>query len=170
VSRNKVSPEIWEQAKIAFASGTIGLRELARKMNIPQGTMTARASREGWTKNIEAAKRAANGAQAVAVRPTVMQSVAESMQKRGQRHMGRIAGISERVVDHVETMQPGEVLGSIHEVEKLDRMARRTYGLGDSAGAGGTLALNILTNQAAIVVSRDFEVAKASELSQRFAE
>ena len=28
-------------------------------------------------------------------------------------------------------MPPAEVLGSIHEVEKFDRMARRTYGLSD---------------------------------------
>ena len=75
------------------------------------------------------------------------------MQKRAERHVERIAGISERVVDHVETMPPREVLDSIDEVEKLDRMARRTYGLGDSAGAGGALAINILTQDAVVQIS-----------------
>jgi hypothetical protein len=46
------------------------------------------------------------------------------MRQRAKRHVNRMAGMSERVVDHVETMQPGKVLGSIHEVEKFDRMAR----------------------------------------------
>jgi hypothetical protein len=35
------------------------------------------------------------------------------MQRRRQRHVERIAGISERIVDHVETLQPGEVLDSV---------------------------------------------------------
>jgi len=152
MKRNKVAAAVWEQAKIAFASGSIGLRELARKMNIPAGTMLARASREGWTKDIEAAKRASEGEQSLAIKPTVLQSVAESIQERAARHVQRIAGISERVVDHLETMQGAEVLDSIHEVEKFDRMARRTYGLRDDQPTGGTLALNILTGQAIVQV------------------
>ena len=40
--------ETWEQIKTAFASG-IGLREIARNMGIPEGTVLARASRERWT-------------------------------------------------------------------------------------------------------------------------
>jgi len=34
--RNKISPEDWNQIKTAYASG-LGLREIARNMNIPQG-------------------------------------------------------------------------------------------------------------------------------------
>src|SRR6266480_7952679 len=45
--RNRDSSGLWEQIKTAYASG-IGLREIARNMGIPAGTVLARANREGW--------------------------------------------------------------------------------------------------------------------------
>ena len=57
-------PEVWEQIKTAFATGSVGLRELARNMGIPAGTILARAKREGWTQQVKDAKAlalAANG-------------------------------------------------------------------------------------------------------------
>jgi DNA invertase Pin-like site-specific DNA recombinase len=39
--RRKITNETWEQIKTAYAAG-IGLREIARKMNIPEGTVLAR--------------------------------------------------------------------------------------------------------------------------------
>lgn len=156
---HRLSPETWQQIKTAYAAG-IGLREIARNMQIPEGTVLARAKREGWTQQIATAK--------VAQRPdlarelakpdaisaiTPMQSVAVSMQQRGERHVERIAGISERVTGHVETMEPAAVLKSIHEVEKFDRMARRNYGLADGKGPAGSIAVNILLNQSAVQIN-----------------
>src|SRR5205823_4241553 len=43
--RNRDSSGLWEQIKTAYASG-IGLREIARNMGIPAGTVLARANRE----------------------------------------------------------------------------------------------------------------------------
>jgi hypothetical protein len=37
-TRSRISPEGWEQIKTAHASG-IGLREIARNMGIPEGTV-----------------------------------------------------------------------------------------------------------------------------------
>ena len=53
--RRKITSETWEQVRTAVASG-IGLREIARNMNIPEGTVLARAKREGWTREIQNAK------------------------------------------------------------------------------------------------------------------
>src|SRR5437867_13231812 len=53
--RKRISPECWEQIKTAYASG-IGLREIARNMGIPEGTILSRAKREGWTREIQNAK------------------------------------------------------------------------------------------------------------------
>ena len=50
-----ISAETWAQLKTANASG-IGLRELARNMNLPEGTVLARAKREGWSRQIGQAK------------------------------------------------------------------------------------------------------------------
>ncbi|PYK16091.1 MAG: hypothetical protein DME55_12765 [Verrucomicrobia bacterium] len=52
--RRKITSEIWEQMKTAYAAG-IGLREIARKMNIPEGTVLAHAKRHGWTQQIQVA-------------------------------------------------------------------------------------------------------------------
>src|SRR6266550_2334483 len=100
--RSRVSADIWQQVKTAYASG-IGLREIARNMDIPEGTVLARAKREGWSKQIVEAKALVKREDASpAVTP--VQAVAASMQQRGERHVGRMAGVSERGVDHVETM------------------------------------------------------------------
>ena len=77
------------------------------------------------------------------------------MVQRAQRHVERIAGVTENVLPHLESMQPAAVLDGIHEIEKYDRMARRNYGLSDSTGAGGSLSLNILTGQAVVQISPD---------------
>jgi DNA-binding transcriptional regulator LsrR (DeoR family) len=47
--RSRIASERWDQIKTAYASG-IGLREIARNMNIPEGTILSRAKREGLVK------------------------------------------------------------------------------------------------------------------------
>jgi hypothetical protein len=51
--------------------------------------------------------------------------------ERGQRHLKRMAGVSEKAVDHIETLNGPEILNSIDQIEKLDKVARRTFGLKD---------------------------------------
>ena len=52
---SKISRDQWQQIKTAYASG-IALREIARNMGIPEGTVLARTKREGWTSEIQSAK------------------------------------------------------------------------------------------------------------------
>ena len=54
--RNRISADVWEQIKTGYAAG-INLREIARKMNIPEGTVLAHAKRHGWTQQIQVATR-----------------------------------------------------------------------------------------------------------------
>jgi hypothetical protein len=82
IVRRVISNEAWQQTKAAYAAG-IGLREIARKMNVPEGTVLARAKRERWTQQIEAAKQAAALTQSNAITP--IQSIAAVMQERGER-------------------------------------------------------------------------------------
>jgi len=73
--------------KTAFATGSVSLRELARQMNIPEGTVLAHAKREGWTQQIKSAKalvKREDSAPAV----TATEAVAITMQQRGERHPG----------------------------------------------------------------------------------
>ena len=55
MGQSKISTETREQVKIAYAAGA-GLREIARKMNIPEGTVLAHAKRKDWTQQIQEAR------------------------------------------------------------------------------------------------------------------
>jgi hypothetical protein len=80
--RSRISSERWEQIKTAYAAG-IGLREIARKMNIPQGTVLAHAKRHGWTQQIQVATQQ----QSDAITPvqSVPQSLAAILSERKER-------------------------------------------------------------------------------------
>jgi hypothetical protein len=132
--RRTITNATWAEIRTAYASG-IGLREIARNMGLPEGTVLARAKREGWTREIQSAKALSKREDASEVSP--VKAAAISMQQRGQRHVERMAGISERCVDHIETMQGPEILKSVDRIEKLDKIARRNFGLDDIQQTGG---------------------------------
>jgi hypothetical protein len=60
-----------------------------------------------------------------------LKAVAATLAERGQRHLKRMAGVSEKVVDHIETLNGPEILNSVDQIEKLDKVARRSFGLED---------------------------------------
>ena len=120
----------------------IGLREIARNMRIPEGTVLARAKREGWTREIQNAK-ALGKREGSALAVTPVEAVAATLAQRGQRHLKRMAGVSERGVDHIETMDGPAILNSVDQIDKLDRVARRTFGLKENP-YGEHFTLNVL--------------------------
>jgi uncharacterized protein YjcR len=153
----RLPKDTWEQIKAAYAAG-IGLREIARNMNVPEGTVLARAKREGWTQQIAAAKIArqpqlakeivrADAINAI----TPMQSIAAVMEERGERYRERIAGVSEKVVGHLETMDSDDILNRASQLERFDSVARRTFGLDNAEKGTGALNLRVLSGGRAIV-------------------
>ena len=91
--RKRLTKFEWTEIRTAYASG-IGLRELGRNMGIPAGTVLARAKRKGWSKQIQSAKALAKRDDtSTAVTP--FEAVSMSMQRRGERHVGRMANVSE---------------------------------------------------------------------------
>ena len=139
--RRTIPKSTWAEIRTACASG-IGLREIARNTGIPEGTVLARAKREGWSRQIQNAKALVKRENfALAVTP--VEAVAATLAERGQRHLKRMAGVSERGVDHIETMDGPEILNSVDEIEKLDKVARRTFRLDDNPLPSG-FTLNVL--------------------------
>jgi hypothetical protein len=138
--RSRISAERWEQIKTAYASG-IGLREIARRMEIAPGTVLARAKREGWSKQISDAKALAKRDTSTAITP--FQAASATMQERGERHVGRMAGIVERGTGHVAAMDGGGILDRIDAVEKLDKVARRTFALDETGHGGNNVMVNV---------------------------
>ena len=84
--RSRISSERWEQIKVAYVSG-IGLREIARKMSIPEGTVLSHAKRHGWTQQIQAATGQLTDVQSDAITPvqSVPQSIACILSERKDR-------------------------------------------------------------------------------------
>ena len=72
----KITDETWEQIKTGYAAG-INLGEIARKMNIPEGTVLAHAKRHGWTQQIRIATRELSVMQSDAIKK--VQSVPQSL-------------------------------------------------------------------------------------------
>src|SRR6266704_1990048 len=83
--RRKITSETWEQIKTAFFGGRFSLREIARKMKIPEGT--AHAKRHGWMQQIQVATRKLSVMQSDAITPmqSVPQSLAAIMAERKER-------------------------------------------------------------------------------------
>jgi hypothetical protein len=68
--RRTIANATWAEIRTAHASG-IGLREIARNMGIPAGTILSRAKREGWTREIQNAKALAKRVDAAPAVTTV---------------------------------------------------------------------------------------------------
>jgi hypothetical protein len=147
-SVRRIPKETWEQIKAGYAAG-IGLREIARKMNVPEGTVLARAKRKGWTQQIAAPKQAVALPQSNAITPS--QSIAAVMEQHGERYRERMADVSEKVAGHLECMDADEILLRSAQVDKIDTGARRTFGLDTPVSGSGALNLNVLTGGRAIV-------------------
>jgi hypothetical protein len=111
-------------------------------MGIREGTVLARAKREGWTREIQNAKALVKR-ENPAITVTPVEAVAATLAERDQRHLKRMAGVSERGVDHIETMDGPEILNSVDQIEKLDKVARRTFRLDDNPLPAG-FTLNVL--------------------------
>ena len=142
--RRTITNATWAEIRTAYASG-IGLREIARNMGLPEGTVLAHAKREDWTREIQSAKALVKREDApLAVTP--VEAVAATLAERGQRHLKRMAGVSERGVDHIETMDGPEILNSVDQIEKLDKVARRTFRLDDNPLPAGFTLNNLTIN------------------------
>ena len=62
-----------------------------------------------------------------------------------------MAGVSEKVVTHLASMDADSILSRGAQVEKIDTVARRTFGLDSPVSGSGALNLNVLTGGRALV-------------------
>jgi hypothetical protein len=74
------------------------------------------------------------------------------MQQRGEKYAERMAGISEKVVPHLESLAPAEILDRAREIELHDRWSRRNFDLDNHPPSNCPVNIAVLTNQAAIQI------------------
>ena len=117
MSQRKISKGTWEQVKIAYAAGG-GLREIARKMNISEGTVLAHANRKGWTQQIEAVKQETKSIQSNAITP--FEALATTLNERKDRsrlHLSKyVEDASERAAQSNGNL---EIAGQVQKVAQV---------------------------------------------------
>ena len=96
------------------------------------------------------AKQDAKSRQSDAITP--MQSVAVCMQERAHRHVARMAGVTDKVLPHLEAMPPKEILDRAEQLDRYDRVARRNYGLDKTAGGPPSLNVAVLVGAGRTII------------------
>ncbi len=126
--RRRITNEIWEQVKTAFASG-IGLREIARKMDIAAGTILSRAKREDWTGQIQSAKALVKREYAAPV-VAPFQAVAATMGELGEANRIAAARVHHRVLTYAEIWPAEELIkpSTSHAVKNHVQSAGLVHG------------------------------------------
>jgi hypothetical protein len=114
MGQSRISTETWEQVKIAYAAGA-GLRELARRMNIPEGTVLAHAKRKDWTRQIQAAKQETKPTQSNAITPIEALAVTLSERKDKSRlHLSKyVVDASEEAANHKNKLK---ITGQVKDI------------------------------------------------------
>jgi hypothetical protein len=147
MGQRRTSKETWEQVKIAYAAGA-GLREIARRMNIPEGTVLAHAKRNGWTQQIEAAKQEAQLTQSNAITP--IEALATTLNER--KNKSRLH-LSKYVVDASErAAQSNGNLEIAGQVQKVAQVHDSVWPEQPQQGSGVLSPLSIYSGQTVIAV------------------
>src|SRR5262245_36493422 len=124
--RRKITSETWEQIKTGYAAG-VGLREIARKMDIPEGTVLAYAKRHGWTQQLQVATRGISVMQSDAITPvqsaqSVPQSIAAIMSERkGRTRLGLSKYAAEAAEQAAEHRDKLGIAGKVKDVASVHK-------------------------------------------------
>jgi len=121
--RRKITNETWEQIKTGYAAG-VNLREMARKMNIPEGTVLAHAKRHGWTQQIQIATGQLAVMQSDAITPmqSVPQSLAAILSERKQRaKLGLSRFVAEAAEQAAEHRDKLGIAGKVKDVADVHK-------------------------------------------------
>jgi len=135
----------WAELRAAYLAGA-SLRPLARKAGIPEGTVLARAQREGWSKLKKRALSMVTGQETLSADDTA-QSIAIENAERGQRHVALMQGLAEKLGSHAASLAPALLFEGVSKLNTLDLLARRNFGLEN--GQKSSVQLTVLTDGAA---------------------
>lgn len=171
------SDEEWARIRARYetAQRKIGLRDLAKEYQISPSTVMKRAWREGWKQSkglISSARKIVEAATDQAIQAAASKAVenaastlVERLQpliEREKAHhietqIKRSNGHLTRLDDYLTRKKPLAPRDEAHLAKAVSTHVldlRRTLGMNDGIGIGGSLSIQVLTNQAAIAVSQ----------------
>jgi len=129
----ELSEQLLVQLQEAFISGK-GFKELCLENNLNISSVLKRAKLENWAKPKPQLKKT-----------KVIQKDKRDLLQRGHDYAHRMANILEETLSFIEDQEPENRIGLIDEIEKLDKVARRSFGLDSEVKGGPTLNVNILS-------------------------
>ena len=130
------------------------MREIARKMGIPPGTILSRAKRENWSLGAATARLKDDpGLCREILTPkqeegtlSVSQAVALSLRERAEKYADEMAeATGERMLPYLRSLPIEELLAAADRVEKLDRIARRSFRLDDNQPMQSVINIGLLS-------------------------
>lgn len=172
------SDQEWARIRSRYetAQPRIGLRELAKEYNLSASTVLKRSAREGWkqaAQQVASARKIVASATAEAIQVAAKDaakaaaaSIVEQLQPwieaekidhiktqvaRAKRNLGRL----DQYVVNGELLGPKEESHYAKSIDIFDSITRRTLGMSDDSGAGGSLSVRVLTDGAAIELTQN---------------
>ena len=148
----------WAEIRTAYASG-LGLRELARNMGIPAGTVLARSKREGWTQQIATAKLLQRPAMAreiaradaiEAITPTQSAAISVRDALAEDSRVSRLAmsrGLR-RAAETVSALPGGEIIGSAQNVRAMAASLATIHGWASEQGTRNSMLIQLINGNA----------------------
>ena len=126
----KITEAQWGELRSAYLAGA-GLRSLARRAGIAEGSVLAHAHREGWSASKREALQKAGlldeGRQSQS--RAIVDAVADDHAERAKAHVSRMAQVLETLGGHLAGMDAEAVWDGITKVDVFDKVCRRNFGL-----------------------------------------
>jgi hypothetical protein len=104
-------------------------------MNIPAGTILARAKREGWSRQLAAARSKAD-------EPSVVEGIAGALAEQGQHFRRNMGRAHLRASNHIATLPEGEIIDRADKVSTLTKSGMMVFGL-DKTDTGNNVVVNL---------------------------
>ena len=134
----RIPPETWREALLAHMAGA-GLRELARKLGIPENSMLSRARREKWAEQIEAAKSLVPMTIPTA---SALEAVGSIMAERRESFQLGISQAVAKAATAAASLAPGQALEQSRRIADLVQAGCRLHGIG--SGDAPQVAVHVL--------------------------
>ena len=122
-----------------YATGT-PLSKIAEATGIKLGTLCAESARKGWTQDRQKVQ------ELVTERAAEAQEIVLTMKEKAEQWPSRVAEIANKGLKVLELEQPAtlnEVNKLVGVLDKVDRVARRSYGLDEDANKASNTIVNL---------------------------
>jgi hypothetical protein len=170
----RLSEAQWIAARHQFESGELTVLQLCARYSVSERTVRHKIADEGWQKGLKLVTGAETKLQKVVdshleqvgekiagrIGKKLEADLAPWFEREKRRHvkdsLKRIRSrqrLIDGLVDETDVLTPKDAAYIAKSDDTYDNMARRNLGMNEGSGIGGSLSVQVLTNQAAVSIS-----------------